>query len=80
MNWRMHEVSDGQRRRVQIMLGLLRPFKASHAASLPRRCRASLTRLDLRHFKVLWINEITVDLDVLTPFLPPRPLSFKDER
>ena len=25
-NWRMHEVSDGQRRRVQIMLGLLRPF------------------------------------------------------
>ena len=25
--WRMHQVSDGQRRRVQIMLGLLRPFK-----------------------------------------------------
>lgn len=25
--WRMNEVSDGQRRRVQIMLGLLRPFK-----------------------------------------------------
>lgn len=24
--WRMHQVSDGQRRRVQIMLGLLRPF------------------------------------------------------
>lgn len=25
--WRMHKVSDGQRRRVQIMLGLLRPFE-----------------------------------------------------
>lgn len=27
LNWRMHQVSDGQRRRVQIMIGLLRPFK-----------------------------------------------------
>lgn len=27
MNWRMHQVSDGQRRRVQIFLGLIRPFK-----------------------------------------------------
>ena len=27
INWRMHMVSDGQRRRVQIFLGLLRPFK-----------------------------------------------------
>ena len=27
MDWRMHMVSDGQRRRVQIMLGLLRPFQ-----------------------------------------------------
>jgi len=26
-NWRMHQVSDGQRRRVQILLGLIRPFK-----------------------------------------------------
>jgi hypothetical protein len=25
--WRMHQVSDGQRRRVQICVGLLRPFK-----------------------------------------------------
>lgn len=39
--WRMHQVSDGQRRRVQIMLGLLRPFK------------------------VLLLDEMTVDLDVL---------------
>ena len=27
LDWRMHQLSDGQRRRVQIMMGLLRPFK-----------------------------------------------------
>jgi CCR4-NOT complex subunit CAF16 len=27
LNWRMHQLSDGQRRRVQLFLGLLRPFK-----------------------------------------------------
>lgn len=27
VNWRMHMVSDGQRRRVQIFIGLIRPFK-----------------------------------------------------
>ena len=27
LNWRMHQVSDGQRKRVQIMLALLKPFK-----------------------------------------------------
>jgi CCR4-NOT complex subunit CAF16 len=27
MDWRMHKVSDGQRRRVQMFLGLLRPFE-----------------------------------------------------
>merc|ERR1711871_1081569 len=27
LDWRMHQVSDGQRRRVQIFLGLIRPFK-----------------------------------------------------
>jgi len=26
-NWRMHQVSDGQRRRVQIFIGLIRPFR-----------------------------------------------------
>lgn len=25
--WRMHQISEGQRRRVQIFLGLIRPFK-----------------------------------------------------
>lgn len=27
LDWRMHQLSDGQRRRVQILLGLVRPFK-----------------------------------------------------
>ena len=40
--WRMHEVSDGQRRRVQLLCGLIRPFK------------------------LLCLDEITVDLDVVT--------------
>lgn len=40
LDWKMHQVSDGQRRRVQIMLGLIRPFK------------------------VLFMDEITVDLDI----------------
>ncbi|RDX94039.1 ABC transporter I family member 19 [Mucuna pruriens] len=42
LQWRMHKVSDGQRRRVQICLGLLHPYK------------------------VLLLDEITVDLDVVT--------------
>jgi len=41
-NWRMHQVSDGQRRRVQIMLNLLRPVD------------------------VLFADEVTTDLDVVT--------------
>ncbi|KAF5747552.1 Non-intrinsic ABC protein 9 [Tripterygium wilfordii] len=41
LSWRMHKVSDGQKRRVQICMGLLKPFK------------------------VLLLDEITVDLDVL---------------
>ncbi|MEW5308734.1 MAG: hypothetical protein WDW38_000670 [Sanguina aurantia] len=41
VTWRMNTVSDGQRRRVQICVGLLKPFK------------------------VLLLDEITVDLDVL---------------
>lgn len=41
LDWRMHQVSDGQRRRVQIMLGLIKPFR------------------------VLLMDEITVDLDLV---------------
>lgn len=40
--WRMHAVSDGERRRVQLAMGLLRPWR------------------------ILLLDEITVDLDVLS--------------
>jgi len=40
--WRMHAVSDGERRRVQLAMGLIRPWK------------------------VLLLDEITVDLDLLS--------------
>ena len=33
LQWRMHKVSDGQRRRVQICLGLLHPYKVSFSFS-----------------------------------------------
>lgn len=42
LTWRMHAVSDGERRRVQLAMGLLRPWR------------------------VLLLDEITVDLDLLT--------------
>ncbi|KAG8631274.1 hypothetical protein KVT40_000414 [Elsinoe batatas] len=41
-SWRLHAVSDGERRRVQLCMGLLRPWR------------------------VLLLDEITVDLDLLT--------------
>jgi len=34
VNWRMHQVSDGQRRRVQICVGLMRPFKVRSVCAL----------------------------------------------
>jgi CCR4-NOT complex subunit CAF16 len=40
--WRMHAVSDGERRRVQLAMGLLRPWR------------------------VLLLDEVTVDLDLLS--------------
>ncbi|KZZ90998.1 ATPase, AAA+ type, core [Ascosphaera apis ARSEF 7405] len=42
LNWRMHAVSDGERRRVQLAMGLLRPWN------------------------LLLLDEITVDLDLLS--------------
>ncbi|PYH48284.1 putative ABC transporter [Aspergillus saccharolyticus JOP 1030-1] len=42
LRWRMHAVSDGERRRVQLAMGLLRPWR------------------------VLLLDEITVDLDLLS--------------
>ncbi|PKY06881.1 putative ABC transporter [Aspergillus campestris IBT 28561] len=42
LSWRMHAVSDGERRRVQLAMGLIRPWQ------------------------VLLLDEITVDLDLLS--------------
>jgi CCR4-NOT complex subunit CAF16 len=42
LQWRMHQVSDGERRRVQLAMGLIRPWT------------------------VLLLDEITVDLDLLS--------------
>ena len=42
LSWRLHAVSDGERRRVQLAMGLVRPWR------------------------VLLLDEITVDLDLLT--------------
>jgi CCR4-NOT complex subunit CAF16 len=42
LGWRMHAVSDGERRRVQLAMGLLRPWR------------------------VLLLDEVTVDLDLLS--------------
>lgn len=34
LNWRLNRISDGQRRRVQICMGLLKPYKVSvHACT-----------------------------------------------
>ncbi|KAL3146681.1 hypothetical protein ABBQ32_000909 [Trebouxia sp. C0010 RCD-2024] len=41
LNWRLNRISDGQRRRVQICMGLLKPYK------------------------VLLLDEVTVDMDVV---------------
>lgn len=41
LNWRMHRLSDGQKRRVQLVMGLLKPWR------------------------VLLLDEVTVDLDVI---------------
>jgi CCR4-NOT complex subunit CAF16 len=41
MSWHMHQISDGERRRVQILLGLIQPFR------------------------LLLLDEVTVDLDVV---------------
>lgn len=44
MKWRLHAVSDGERRRVQLCMGLIRPWS------------------------VLLLDEITVDLDLLSRY------------
>lgn len=40
--WRMHRVSDGQRRRVQICMGLLKPPEVQPPSNLPARKPSTL--------------------------------------
>lgn len=37
LEWRMNQVSDGQRRRVQICMGLLKPYEVGRATLFPLR-------------------------------------------
>lgn len=68
----MHKSSDGQRRRVQICMGLLRPYKVATIANpfnAPiKSCISAHGSSEISLSvtkKVLLLDEITVDLDVL---------------
>jgi hypothetical protein len=81
-DWRMHLVSDGQRRRVQIAMGLLKPFQV-HAAALPQAClRAARTVRWEPRVDTTWPNAVPPHLrhrPYKSPFvhvwasLPSRP-------
>ncbi|KAF3785860.1 ABC transporter I family member 19 [Nymphaea thermarum] len=66
LQWRMHKVSDGQRRRVQICLGLLRPFQygLSPATDFSSVVHKSITST-ITKVQVLLLDEVTVDLDIV---------------
>lgn len=72
LNWRMHQLSDGQRRRVQIMLGLIRPFKIllldEVTTSLDVCVRQDLLRWliresEIRHATIVYATHIFDGLD-----------------
>ena len=67
---RLNKVSDGQRRRVQICLGLLRPYEVTGCShswqsswALPS-CIPTARNL-VTMLQVLLLDEITVDMDVV---------------
>eukprot|EP00904_Undaria_pinnatifida_P012567 jgi/Undpi1/8440/HiC_scaffold_25.g10908.m1 len=55
-HWRMHQVSDGQRRRVQLLLGLVKPFKILLLDEIT-------TSLDVvvRQDLLMWLHKESVD-------------------
>lgn len=72
LDWRMHQLSDGQRRRVQIFLGLVRPFKIllldEVTTSLDVCVRQDLLRWlvkesETRHATILYATHIFDGLD-----------------
>jgi CCR4-NOT complex subunit CAF16 len=66
LTWRMHKASDGQRRRVQICMGLLKSFKVCFPFPCLKGYNAIIhTIIKKNAMQVLLLDEITVDLDVL---------------
>jgi len=72
LKWRMHAVSDGQRRRVQLFLGLMRPFKLllldEITTSLDVVCRQDLlvwlkSECDTRGATIIYATHIFDGLD-----------------
>nr|CAB3451452.1 unnamed protein product [Digitaria exilis] len=73
LQWRMHKVSDGQRRRVQICMGLLHPYKFGESCphgylwvTIYHNTKFVMASRLLKPSQVLLLDEITVDLDVVT--------------
>ena len=48
LNWHLHQVSDGQRRRVQICMGLLKPFKVLLLDEVRRSLHESMVQCHFR--------------------------------
>lgn len=74
LNWEMLSCSDGQRRRVQIAMGLMRPYQVRRGQGVGNLRRVSTDTvwaapacniLALYPSQVLLLDEITVDMDVL---------------
>ena len=42
LDWKMHLVSDGQRRRVQLLMGLLKPFEVCLLHAIALDCSLAL--------------------------------------
>ncbi|KAK6937752.1 ABC transporter-like, ATP-binding domain, partial [Dillenia turbinata] len=71
LQWRMHKVSDGQRRKVQICMGLLHPFQVFLFPWWDPVYKVTLLVFDFgilgvaEYDLVLLLDEVTVDLDVV---------------
>ncbi|CAI5968300.1 unnamed protein product [Closterium sp. NIES-65] len=67
LTWRMHRVSDGQRRRVQICMGLLRPFQPCSGPDGKRR-RVQIWMGLLRPFQGGGRRSVQICMGLLRPF------------
>ena len=69
LDWRMHQLSDGPRRRVQIFLGLVSNFIAAFDIISPALVHFAndnvfSSTLQVRPFQILLLDEVTTSLDV----------------